>query len=546
VKKRNAVGRAQGRKRLSIVQKVVVVAAIGAVGALLIGFLSVRSQDQYNDRLDSINTIRQGAIVSSGLQRGGAEVIGAQEGYAWAIHRDGVDKALAPNAPERAAYLKAVEGLQANLKKMPVAVLTDAEKAKFTSLSDSWKTFQEQDAAAVQAYSSGGAQALSAGDTILLKQAAATYQKTVADSAALNGAINTRVAGIGTEARADADRARLAQIVILILTSIAASVVTALTVRAFHHDLTEMRGSLDAVAAGDLTRGPKVADGDELGAMGSSLRVAVDRVRILIAGISDSAGNLSGASEDLSRVSEDVNRTSDSTASTLDGVIGRSEEVVHDVQTVSAGTEEMTSSIREIAKNANDAASVAAGAVQVAERTNQTVAKLGESSAQIGDVIKSITSIAEQTNLLALNATIEAARAGEAGKGFAVVANEVKDLAQETAKATEDISHRVEQIQIDTEAAVAAISEISSIIAQINDTQATIASAVEEQTATTNEMSRNVRNIIEGSQAITTTVTQAAAQARESTGAAASTAAAAHELSAQAATLKDLAGSYKV
>jgi methyl-accepting chemotaxis protein len=121
-----------------------------------------------------------------------------------------------------------------------------------------------------------------------------------------------------------------------------------------------------------------------------------------------------------------------------------------------------------------------------------TVGKLGESSAEIGEVIKSITSIAEQTNLLALNATIEAARAGEAGKGFAVVANEVKDLAQETAKATEDISRRVEQIQVDTEAAVAAISEISGIIARINDTQSTIASAVEEQTATTNEMSRNV------------------------------------------------------
>ena len=143
------------------------------------------------------------------------------------------------------------------------------------------------------------------------------------------------------------------------------------------------------------------------------------------------------------------------------------------MQTVASGTEEMTASIREIAKNAQDAAGVAASAVQVADQTNATVAKLGESSAQIGDVIKSITSIAEQTNLLALNATIEAARAGEAGKGFAVVANEVKDLAQETANATEDISHRVEQIQIDTEAAVSAISEISAIIARINDTQST-------------------------------------------------------------------------
>jgi methyl-accepting chemotaxis protein len=170
----------------------------------------------------------------------------------------------------------------------------------------------------------------------------------------------------------------------------------------------------------------------------------------------------------------------------------------------------MTASIREIAKNANDAAGVAASAVQVADQTNATVAKLGESSAQIGDVIKSITSIAEQTNLLALNATIEAARAGEAGKGFAVVANEVKDLAQETAKATEDISHRVEQIQVDTEAAVAAIAEISGIIARINDTQSTIASAVEEQTATTNEMGRNVQEVATGADDIASTIGKSA------------------------------------
>ena len=134
----------------------------------------------------------------------------------------------------------------------------------------------------------------------------------------------------------------------------------------------------------------------------------------------------------------------------------------------------------------------------MAESTNHTVAKLGESSAEIGNVVKVITSIAEQTNLLALNATIEAARAGEAGKGFAVVASEVKDLAQETARATEDISRRVEAIQSDTSNAVAAIGEISQIIARINDYQLTIASAVEEQTATTNEMSRSVSEAASG------------------------------------------------
>ncbi|MFB9888580.1 methyl-accepting chemotaxis protein, partial [Planobispora takensis] len=154
---------------------------------------------------------------------------------------------------------------------------------------------------------------------------------------------------------------------------------------------------------------------------------------------------------------------------------------------------------REIAHNANEGAKVASQAVAVAESTNATVAQLGASSAEIGSVIKTITSIAEQTNLLALNATIEAARAGDAGKGFAVVAGEVKDLAQETAKATEDISRRVEAIQADTESAVAAIAEISQIIGKINDYQLTIASAVEEQTATTTEMNRNVADAAAGS-----------------------------------------------
>jgi uncharacterized protein YoxC len=135
----------------------------------------------------------------------------------------------------------------------------------------------------------------------------------------------------------------------------------------------------------------------------------------------------------------------------------------------------------------------------VAEKTNRTVARLGESSAEIGQVIKVINSIAEQTNLLALNATIEAARAGEAGKGFAVVANEVKELAKQTGKATEDISQKIQSIQGSTQEAVEAIGSISKVINQINDISNTIASAVEEQSATTNEISRNVEEAAKGS-----------------------------------------------
>jgi methyl-accepting chemotaxis protein len=204
----------------------------------------------------------------------------------------------------------------------------------------------------------------------------------------------------------------------------------------------------------------------------------------------------------------------------------------------------MSASIREIAKNAHDAARVAELGVHVVETASVTVAKLGESSAEIGNVIKVINSIAAQTNLLALNATIEAARAGEAGKGFAVVANEVKELAQETSKATEDIGQRIDAIQSDTAAAVAAITEISGIIAQINDTQSTIASAVEEQTATTNEMGRNVTEAATGSSDIAENITGVARSASDTTAAASSTSQAADELARMASDLQQLVGQF--
>jgi methyl-accepting chemotaxis protein len=204
----------------------------------------------------------------------------------------------------------------------------------------------------------------------------------------------------------------------------------------------------------------------------------------------------------------------------------------------------MGASIREISQNANEAARVAATAVAEAEATTITITKLGTSSQEIGAVVKAITSIAEQTNLLALNATIEAARAGEAGKGFAVVANEVKELAQETARATEDIARRVEAIQGDTAKAIQAIGGISTVIGSINDFQLTIASAVEEQTATTQEMSRSVQEAASGSGEIAMNITGVSSAADSTTQALSQTRVAVDELSRMASDLRTTVGRF--
>jgi methyl-accepting chemotaxis protein len=318
------------------------------------------------------------------------------------------------------------------------------------------------------------------------------------------------------------------------------------TLDAVARPMLAARTTLEHVAARDLTTTMEGNFSGEYQVLQVALNQAVEAMQRAIGLIGQNAQVLASSAEELSAVASEMGMTAGQSSTQAGVVSAASEQVSRNVQTVAVGTEEMTASIREIAKNAADAARVASAAVGVAATTNQTVAQLGGSSEEIGEVIKVITSIAQQTNLLALNATIEAARAGEAGKGFAVVANEVKELAKQTAAATEDISRKIETIQATTQRAVEAIQQIGGVIEQISDIQTTIAGAVEEQTATTNEMARNVAEAARGTQEIAGSITGVAKAAEQTSAGAQNSQQAAEALARMAADLQQMVGEFQV
>jgi methyl-accepting chemotaxis protein len=306
-------------------------------------------------------------------------------------------------------------------------------------------------------------------------------------------------------------------------------------------------GRAEAIAAGDLTGEElNLVSQDELGDMTSAINKMQAHLQHMVISLSENAQQVANASEEFSAVSQQITSNSEETTAQANVVSQSTDQVNRNLQTVATGAEQMSSTIQAIAKNATESARVAGEAVRTAETTNATVSKLGISSAEIGQVVKVITSIAQQTNLLALNATIEAARAGEAGKGFAVVANEVKELAKQTAKATEDISQKIAAIQTDTRGAVDAIANIGAVINQISDISSTIATAVEEQSATTNEMSRNVAEAAKSSSEITLNIVGVSQAAQGTSSSAHESMKAADQLAQMSTALRGMVAQFRV
>jgi methyl-accepting chemotaxis protein len=464
----------------------VVMVILVAVG---VGGLSIARMSTLNDRLTTIKDENVDGLRYADAARGGIEQMYSDLAFYFAVEVNN------PQGPDVPKYLTMVH---ADDKTVDAAIA--AYRAAKSGANET----------PVRAFETAATQYRALRDTVVFQQAPpagvtiptgqAEVIKAFRDGqeqmdVRLQELVDAEVASADAQVKATTDTyhaaVRLIVAVIVVGLLLAVLLATAIT-RRIVRPLREVSQSLAKVAAGDLTHTVPVTSRDEVGQMAASLNQATDSVRETVRALRTSADTLSSNSSQLTSLSDRIAVNADSASTQASSAAHSADQVSRNMQTVSTGADEMGSSIREISASANEGARVAAQAVAVAQSTNATIASLGESSAQISSVIKAITSIAEQTNLLALNATIEAARAGESGKGFAVVAGEVKDLAQETAKATEDISRRVEAIQADTGRAVEAISEIGAIIARINDYQVTIASAVEEQTATTNEMNRNV------------------------------------------------------
>ncbi|NLT56037.1 MAG: methyl-accepting chemotaxis protein [Actinomycetales bacterium] len=477
-----------GRTRASLLDPPVTIKILGGVAVAVLGMLVIAGTaltylGQLRDRGQAINDVSLANVVA-------LEEIRRQY---LQVRVDALGDGLlgtSDDGPEHAAFLKDVDALDAAVEAMGERSLTEEQREHLGDLADAWAAYQKVvGGALLEVARTGDEKAYIALRDKEVKPIAVDIQLHLDE---LVEAVQTQT----STTVADNDRAyhsaRTSMIGVLVVVGLLSLLLAGYASRRTVVPLRRVRDACLAIAEGDLTRTVDIRGRDEIAQTARALDHATANTRETVRALAASATTLASAAEELNATSETITTSAETTSARV-GTVMRAVDTVSDhVNSIAAGAEEMSSSITEIARNANDAAQMGTHARELADATNVTVAKLGDSSTEIGNVIKVINSIAEQTNLLSLNATIEAARAGESGKGFAVVAGEVKELAQETARATEDIARRVEAIQSDSSGAAEAIGEIANVISRLGDFQTVIASAVEEQTVTTRSMSENV------------------------------------------------------
>jgi methyl-accepting chemotaxis protein len=470
---------------------------------------------------------------------------GWQTGYAFDVLR-GVEGATLDTGAQRKSFLASAAAFRSDLATLQAAPLDAAGKAALADATEAFQQFMAVDGQIIAAYRQGTKAGRQSANGLV---AGAEFQwmgKIVDAADRLVGTTSTKSVAAQQDAASAAAASRTLMLIAGLLSLILAAMLAVLVTRSITLPLGRTMATLRSVAAKDLTVRAPAEGRDELGSMGRAVNTTLEVLLTAFSRIGDHSRTLAGASHELTRASGRIAEAAGDASGQSERVAAGAEEVSRSVQTVASGTEEMNAAIREISGSATMAAEVAANGVDSAREAGETIGQLGKSSAEIGEVIKLITSIAEQTNLLALNATIEAARAGDAGKGFAVVASEVKDLAQETARATEDIAARVQAIQQDTTAAITAIDRITGIIGQVNEHSTTIAAAVEQQTATTAEMSRNIVEAATGSGEIAENVSGVATAAQVTAEGVAEAQQTAENLELMSRELQEIVGQFQV